>query len=222
MLRRAVGANPRARGGVCPRCLCLAVHCACAGKSFDRARYSGESSLTTRCLLISAPVPSAWRWNCSAPCPVVVFRTAPASGSTRLASERHWIIDAARSEQQGVRLTGLTVFRFDTDFQFKERIEAREATLEAGRWLFKIGAPIHPRRAPGRPGQLLDLPTTLTPAQVRNSFSTPETVSFWQLPELYPVLGKFRIRDRRLPLAVPQAASHSRFCWLPWSCWPPP
>ncbi len=26
------------------------------------------------------------------------------------------------------------------------------------------------------------LPTSLTPAQVRNSFSTPETVSFWQLP----------------------------------------
>jgi len=26
------------------------------------------------------------------------------------------------------RLTGLTLFRFDTDYQFKERIEAREAT----------------------------------------------------------------------------------------------
>jgi len=44
------------------------------------------------------------------------------------------IINAARSEQQGVRLTGLTVFRFDTDLQFKERIEAREAALEEGRW----------------------------------------------------------------------------------------
>src|ERR1700688_2272291 len=37
------------------------------------------------------------------------------------------IINAARSEQQGVRLTGLTLFRFDTNFQFKERIEAQEA-----------------------------------------------------------------------------------------------
>ena len=27
------------------------------------------------------------------------------------------------------------------------------------------------------------LPTNLTPAQVRNSVSTPETVSFWQLPD---------------------------------------
>jgi lipopolysaccharide export system permease protein len=29
----------------------------------------------------------------------------------------------------------------------------------------------------------LPLKTNLTPAQVRNSFATPETVSFWQLPE---------------------------------------
>src|ERR1700710_635679 len=44
-------------------------------------------------------------------------------------SDGQAIINAARSEQQGVRLTGLTVFKFDTEFQFKERIEAREATL---------------------------------------------------------------------------------------------
>jgi lipopolysaccharide export system permease protein len=96
-------------------------------------------------------------------------------------SDGQAIINAARSEQQGVRLTGLTVFRFDNDFQFKERIEAREATLEEGRWRFKAA------RRYSLDGPPLDedtflLPTSLTPAQVRNSFSTPETVSFWQLP----------------------------------------
>jgi lipopolysaccharide export system permease protein len=101
------------------------------------------------------------------------------------------IINAARSEQQGERLTGLTLFRFDTEpgtgtqdaprLQFKERIEAREATLEEGRWVFRSV-----RRfsldSPPVDQQTFVLPTTLTPAQVRNSFSTPETVSFWQLP----------------------------------------
>lgn len=91
------------------------------------------------------------------------------------------IINAARSEQQGKRLTGLTVFRFDSGSRFQERIEAREATLEDGYWLLKsvrrysIGTP------PVNQDSLRIL-TTLTPAQVRNSFSTPETVSFWQLP----------------------------------------
>jgi lipopolysaccharide export system permease protein len=96
-------------------------------------------------------------------------------------SEGQAIINAARSEQQGVRLTGLTVFRFDTELQFKERIEAREATLEDGHWLFK-SVRRYTLDAPPVDQETLVMPTSLTRAQVRNSFSTPETVSFWQLP----------------------------------------
>jgi lipopolysaccharide export system permease protein len=91
------------------------------------------------------------------------------------------IINAARSEQQGERLTGLTLFRFDTQLQFKERIEAREATLEEGRWVFRSVRRFSLDSPPVDQPTFV-LPTTLTPAQVRNSFSTPETVSFWQLP----------------------------------------
>ena len=96
-------------------------------------------------------------------------------------SDGQAIINAARSEQQGVRLTGLTVFRFDNDYQFKERIEAQAATLEEGRWLFKS---VRRYTLDGPPAEQdsFSLGTSLTPAQVRNSFSTPETVSFWQLP----------------------------------------
>jgi lipopolysaccharide export system permease protein len=96
-------------------------------------------------------------------------------------SDGQAIINAARSEQQGVRLTGLTLFRFDNDFQFKERIEAREATLEDGYWLFK-SARRYSLDSPPVEQDSFRLATSLTPAQVRNSFSTPETVSFWQLP----------------------------------------
>jgi len=91
------------------------------------------------------------------------------------------IMNAARSERQGARLTGLTLFRFDTDNVFRERIEAREATLEDGYWLFK-GVRRFSLNAPPVDESSFQLATTLTPAQVRNTFSTPETVSFWQLP----------------------------------------
>src|SRR4051812_1228111 len=118
-----------------------------------------------------------------------LFGSAPGGGIqdasgfwlNQVASDGQWIINAARSEQQGVRLTGLTVFKFDNEFQFKERIEAREATLEEGRWMFKSAR----RFSLGAPPVDQDsffIPTSLSPAQVRNSFSTPETVSFWQLP----------------------------------------
>jgi len=96
-------------------------------------------------------------------------------------SEGQMIMNAARSEKQGVRLTGLTLFRFDTENHFKERIEAREATLEEGRWVFK-GVQRFTLNAPPVEQPTLTIATSLTPAQVRNSFSTPETVSFWQLP----------------------------------------
>ncbi|HTE95228.1 MAG TPA: LPS export ABC transporter permease LptG [Bradyrhizobium sp.] len=118
-----------------------------------------------------------------------LFGSAPGGGIqdasgfwiNQVNSEGQAIINAARSEQQGVRLTGLTVFRFDPDFRFKERIEAREATLEEGRWLFK-SARRYALDSPPVDQDSFFLTTSLTPAQVRNSFSTPETVSFWQLP----------------------------------------
>jgi lipopolysaccharide export system permease protein len=118
-----------------------------------------------------------------------LFGSAPGGGIqdaagfwlNQINSDGQTIINAARSEQQGVRLTGLTVFRFDTDLQFKERIEAREAALEEGRWAFKSVRRFSLDKPPIDQDTYY-LTTTLTPAQVRNSFSTPETVSFWQLP----------------------------------------
>src|SRR6201997_881803 len=115
------------------------------------------------------------------------------------------IINAARSEQQGVRLTGLTLFRFDTHNQFKERLEAREATLEDGYWLFK-NARRYSLDSPPVDQDLFKLVTTLTPAQVRSSVSTPETVSFWQLPGYIRSSGSwgfataaYRLQYHKLP-----------------------
>jgi lipopolysaccharide export system permease protein len=118
-----------------------------------------------------------------------LFGSAPGGGIqdaagfwiNQMTDDGQTIINAARSERQGVRLTGLTVFVFDNDNQFKERIEAREATLEEGHWLFK-SVRRYTLNAPPVDQDRFTLPTSLTAAQVRNSFSTPETVSFWQLP----------------------------------------
>ena len=118
-----------------------------------------------------------------------LFGSAPGGGVqdasgfwiNQVNSDGQAIINAARSEQQGVRLTGLTIFRFDNDYRFRERLEAQQATLEEGRWLFK-SVRRYTLDTPPVEQDSLSLSTSLTPAQVRNSFSTPETVSFWQLP----------------------------------------
>lgn len=92
------------------------------------------------------------------------------------------IINSTGSQQQGRILTGLTVFRFNPTGQFAERIEAREATLEPGFWSFKTVR----RYTFDKPVELLEsytLATNLSREQIRGSFATPETVSFWELPE---------------------------------------
>jgi lipopolysaccharide export system permease protein len=91
------------------------------------------------------------------------------------------IINAKSSREQGAQLGGVSVYTFDNAGQFRERIEAKSATLEPGFWRFD-DARIY---ASGNPPVVRDsyrLGTNLTLEQVRESFATPETVPFWQLP----------------------------------------
>lgn len=99
----------------------------------------------------------------------------------QVTSEGQSIISAALSQNQGTRLSGVTVFRFGPDGSFQDRIDATDANLEAGQWRLR-GARIYSMTAAPVIQDNLLLKTSLTPAQVRNSFATPETVSFWQLP----------------------------------------
>ncbi len=96
-------------------------------------------------------------------------------------SEGAAIINAKSSREQGAQLGGVSVYTFDTAGQFQARIEARSAVLEQGYWRLDE-ARVY---AAGKPPELQDtyrLGTNLTLEQVRESFATPETVPFWQLP----------------------------------------
>jgi len=96
-------------------------------------------------------------------------------------AEGQAIINATSSRDQGISLGGVTVFTYDNDNHFKQRIEARAAVLEPGVWRL-IDARIYALGAlPVEQGDYL-LKTSLTPEQVRESFATPETVPFWELP----------------------------------------
>jgi len=108
-----------------------------------------------------------------------------ASGGTFWVSQKtaegQAILNAKASTGQGVELNGVSVFVFDPDNHFKQRIEARAAELEPGSWKlldarsYELG--VLPVTRP-----VIRLKTDLTPEQVRESFATPETVPFWELP----------------------------------------
>lgn len=91
------------------------------------------------------------------------------------------IVNAQTSTEQGVRLGGVTVFTYDTAGHFLERIEAKTAVLGRGVWRLSEARVYSNNAPPAERGEYL-LKTSLTAEQVRESFATPETVPFWQLP----------------------------------------
>jgi lipopolysaccharide export system permease protein len=91
------------------------------------------------------------------------------------------IINASTSREQGAQLGGVSIYILGTSGNFQQRIEAKSAALQDGYWQLE-DARIY---SPGKPPDLepnYKLPTNLTLEQVRESFATPETVPFWQLP----------------------------------------
>jgi len=96
-------------------------------------------------------------------------------------AEGQAIINATSSREQGALLGGVTVFAFDASGRFRERIEAKSAELQSGHWRLEQ-ARVYASGSPTRELDSYALSTNLTREQVRESFATPETVSFWELP----------------------------------------
>jgi lipopolysaccharide export system permease protein len=74
----------------------------------------------------------------------------------------------------------VSVFRFEPDGTFRDRIESSIAVLESGFWRFD-GVRIHRNGVPAEEHLTYRMKTNLTFAQANESFATPETVPFWQL-----------------------------------------
>jgi lipopolysaccharide export system permease protein len=91
------------------------------------------------------------------------------------------IINAATSTEQGMQLAGVNIYTFDLEGRFQDRIQAKSARLHPGEWKL-ADARVYASNTPPADHVSYSLPTNLTPEQVQESFATPETVSFWDLP----------------------------------------
>jgi lipopolysaccharide export system permease protein len=91
------------------------------------------------------------------------------------------ILHARQSREQGLKLTTITIFTFNSDGEFRERIEAQDAELQPGAWQLTHGR-VFALNTPPQDFDSYLLPTKLTREQVAESFAAPETVGFWHLP----------------------------------------
>ncbi len=93
------------------------------------------------------------------------------------------ILHAERSGDGGALISGVSVFVFTVNGQFVERVEAARARLLPGFWEISDARVTSAGEEPQTLGTYL-LATNLTPEQVATRFMAPETVPFWDLPEL--------------------------------------
>jgi len=97
------------------------------------------------------------------------------------------VIRAGATNSDGTHLFDATFFQLDARGRMTTRIAAREAVLVEGAWdLTGVRRwPLEGARNPEAEAESLErllLPSTLTRAQIRDSFSKPETVSVYELP----------------------------------------
>jgi len=102
-------------------------------------------------------------------------------------SNGHYILHANAIEPNATRLDRVIVFQFDKNERFVSRIDARHAFLEAGRWRLGHARTSAPERRSSEAGTL-HLNTDLTRENIQDSFTKPETMSFWALPGFITVL----------------------------------
>ena len=97
------------------------------------------------------------------------------------------IIHAEKLASGDLILDTVTLFFFNDLMRFTSRIDGRTAKLETGDWLIENGTRWLPNE-PAEPFTELRLPTTLTPRKIEESFASPDTMSFWELPGFITLL----------------------------------
>jgi lipopolysaccharide export system permease protein len=93
------------------------------------------------------------------------------------------LIRAAHVSDAGAKLSEITAFVYDPEGHFAERIEAKHAMLLPGTWKLEDGQVITAMEEPQHFDTFM-LATDLTQDEVMRSFSSAESVPFWQLPKV--------------------------------------
>ena len=109
------------------------------------------------------------------------------------------ILHSAKIQMPDWVLNKVMVFFFSPENNFLRRIDAGSAKLEAGQWTFNRAVINAPQEKP-KQADILSMATDLTISELENSFSTPETISFWKLPAYIKVLEETGFDSTRLKI----------------------
>ncbi len=93
------------------------------------------------------------------------------------------ILRADRASDGGTVLSGITAFVYDRDGSFMQRVEAEHGELHDGYWALDDAHVLAPGEPP-RDVKTEIIATNITPEQVQQKFTAPDSVPFWTLPQI--------------------------------------
>ncbi|HYD17870.1 MAG TPA: LPS export ABC transporter permease LptG [Patescibacteria group bacterium] len=106
------------------------------------------------------------------------------------------LLHAASFEQKEWRLSDVIVFFFDKEDNFRRRIDSPLAYLRDGFW--EITSPLaNDRNGPSR-AKTETLKTELTATKIEESFASPDSISFWSIPEYIRIMEETGFPATRL------------------------
>ncbi len=109
--------------------------------------------------------------------------------------------DGIRQEMYDLTLKIVSIMEFSDKDEFLRRIDADSAILKDG--LFHlINARVYVKGKTIEKYPLMDFPTSLTLGKIQENFASPETISFWDLPDLIDFFERtgFSAHSHRLHL----------------------
>lgn len=96
------------------------------------------------------------------------------------------------------RLTDVLVYFFGNDDTFQRRIDSPEAFLKDGFW--EVRNALVSDRSGASHADVSDIPTELTARKIEESFSDPDTISFWNIPEYIRIMDETGFPSVRLAI----------------------
>lgn len=102
-------------------------------------------------------------------------------------AENPLIINARGFDEDESALTGVTIWRFDRNSVFLERIDSPKAKLSGGTLELQNARLMAIDDQKERHSPVYAIPTSLTPADLHERVAPPETMSIWQLPHFIPL-----------------------------------
>ena len=124
------------------------------------------------------------------------------------------------SPTRAQHLEDVIVFLYGANDHFLGRIDAQlRAAGECSAWLLNDAWVSGHRRRARCITPTYDLPTTLTPAQIQESFASPDTLSFWDLPGFIRAAQAAGFSATRYQLYLYTLLCPARCCSRRWCSW---